>query len=400
MSGTVVVGAQWGDEGKGKIVDVMSAGFYTVVRFGGGANAGHTIQRDDVKVSTHLLPSAVFRPRRSLFLARGMVIDLSVLVEEIGAIKRVGGLENTMIYIDLDAHVVTEAHKYVDRERNKHIGTTGRGIGPAYEDRIGRRGMRIRDLLVTQPPHYREAVEKLRTMDFVRFTDTGEILYDKLADDVPVLFEGAQGVLLDIFHGTYPYVTSSHTVASAAATSCGLPIKLMKRVIGVSKAYTTRVGEGPFPTELQDETGNRLREIGAEFGATTGRPRRCGWLDIPALRYAIRVSGIEYLALTKLDILSGLPAVKVCVAYKLGEATHKVLNTGLPLDKVQPVYETLESWEKFKPTKYFTDLPQAARAYVKHIEELLGVGVAIVSVGADTGATILRNSRELFDHRK
>lgn len=399
MPGIVVVGAQWGDEGKGKIVDVLSAGLYNVVRFGGGANAGHTIQRDDIKVATHLLPSAVFRPRRSLFLARGMVIDLPVLVEEIGAIKQVGGLENSTIYIDLDAHVVTETHKRIDEERNQHLGTTKRGIGPAYEDRVGRRGVRIRDLLVAQPPHYKEVMEKLRAMDFVRFVDTSEILYNKLADDVPVLFEGAQGVLLDIFHGTYPYVTSSHTVASAAATSCGLPMKFMKRVIGVSKAYTTRVGEGPFPTELKDEAGNRLREVGAEFGATTGRPRRCGWLDIPALRYAIRVSGIEYLALTKLDILSGFGDVKICTAYKLGEATHKVLNTGLPLDQVQPVYETLAGWEKFKSTKYFTDLPDAARAYVKHVEELLDVRVAIVSVGADTQATILRNSRELFDHR-
>lgn len=399
MPGIVVVGAQWGDEGKGKIVDVMSAGLYSVVRFGGGANAGHTIKRGDIKVATHLLPSAVFRPRRSLFLAKGMVIDMPVLVDEIVAIKLVGGLENTTIYIDLDAHVVTDTHKHVDRERNKHIGTTGCGIGPAYEDRVGRRGVRIRDLLVAQPPLYKEAVEKLRAMDFVRFTDTSEILYDKLADDVPVLFEGAQGVLLDIFHGTYPYVTSSNTVASAAATSCGLPMRFMKRVIGVSKAYTTRVGEGPFPTELKDETGNRLREVGAEFGATTGRPRRCGWLDIPALRYAIRVSGIEYLALTKLDILSGLGDVKICVAYKLGEATHKVLGPNLALDKIQPVYETFAGWEEFRPTKYFTDLPDAARAYVKHIEELLGVRVAIVSVGADTQATILRNSRELFDHR-
>lgn len=395
MSGTVVVGAQWGDEGKGKIVDVLSAGLYTVVRFGGGANAGHTIQRNDLKVATHLLPSAVFRPRRSLFLARGMVIDLPVLVAEIEAIRSVGGLENSIVYIDLDAHIVLPAHQETDRERNKHIGTTGRGIGPAYEDRIARRGLRIRDLLSAQT----EVVEKLRAMDFVRFVDTSEILYNKLADDTPVLFEGAQGVLLDIFHGTYPYVTSSHTVASAAATSCGLPMKFMKHVIGVSKAYTTRVGEGPFPTELKDETGNRLREIGAEFGATTGRPRRCGWLDIPALRYAIRVSGIEYLALTKLDILSGFGEVKVCIAYRLGEATYKVLNTGLPLDKIQPVYETLAGWEKFRQTKYFTDLPDMARAYVKHIEELLDVRVAIVSVGADTSATILRNSRELFDHR-
>ncbi len=399
MPGTVVVGAQWGDEGKGKIIDVMSAGFYRVVRFGGGDNAGHSIERNGVRVATHLLPSAIFRPRRSLYLARGMVINFEVLVQEIEAIKAVGGLENATIYVDLDAHIVTETHKYVDGERNQHLGTTRRGIGPAYEDRVARRGIRVRDLLTADPKHYEKAMQRLRAMDFVRFVDTSEILYDKLSDDIPVLFEGAQGALLDIFHGIYPYVTSSHTVASAAATSCGLPMRFMKHVLGVSKAYTTRVGAGPFPTELEDETGARLRELGGEYGATTGRARRCGWLDIPALRYAIRVSGIDYLALTKLDILSGFEKVQVCLSYKVGQATHKVLNPGLPFDQIKPVYETLAGWDKFKPTKYFTDLPDEARAYVRHVEELVGVRVAIVSVGADTSATILRNSRELFDHR-
>jgi adenylosuccinate synthase len=386
--GIVVVGAQWGDEGKGKILDVLAANFRLFVRFNGGANVGHTIKHGGITVATHLLPSAILYHRRTLLLGQGMVIDPEALLQEIEAIKKLGGLEDSTIYVDRYAHVILPEHKEADRERNKHLGTTGRGIGPCYEDRVGRRGRRFHDLLNGAHPELKTVLDELGK--HVRFIDTSRHLHEKLTLGYTVLFEGAQGVLLDVDYGTYPYVTSSSTLAQNAALSCGLPMHFFRTIIGVTKAYTTRVGEGPFPTELVDATGEYIRKTGNEFGATTGRPRRCGWLDVAALRYAIRISGITHLALTKLDVLSGMKTVKVCIGYKVGDKIYDEipLREGLT-ETAESVYQDVQGWPSFGGVRYMSDLPDEVRKFVKHIEELVGIPVLIVSTGQDADATIV-----------
>jgi adenylosuccinate synthase len=427
MPVVVVVGAQWGDEGKGKVVDLLTEHAHIVARWGGGANAGHTIVVDGKKYVTHLIPSGVLRPGVACVLGEGMVIDPKTLVEEIHAFRGQGLLASDQdLIVSGRAHLTLPHHRDLDRSREAQpgaIGTTQRGIGPTYESKASRTGLRVEDLL--RPDRFRRNLERniayvaaalakfgaaVPDLDglvkeylgygeeirpFVR--DASRFLYDEIRKGKNVLFEGAHGVLLDLDHGTYPFVTSSSTTAGGACTGCGIGPTLIDTVVGIVKAYTTRVGNGPFPTELLDKSGERLREVGREFGSTTGRPRRCGWLDLPALRLTIRLSGIHSLALTKLDVLDGLDEVKLCVAYRLN---GKLLDE-MPLDPddlmaVEPVYETLPGWPsrgaKSAPATKVEDLPEAARNYLARIAELVGVSASLISWGPSRTETILRSN--------
>ena len=425
MSVVIVVGAQWGDEGKGKVVDIYTESADTIVRYGGGANAGHTLVIKGEKLVTRLVPSGVCHPNKPCVLGDGMVIDPRSLLEEIAQLQAKGLLQNNELVVGQDAHVILPYHKRIEGVREDRtagaIGTTRRGIGPAYEAKVGRRGVRIRDLF--RPNRLRELVaanleemnpvvrhlggevptdreveqwivdaldagEKLKP--FVR--DASRFVVDKIAAGKHVLFEGAQGTLLDIDHGTYPYVTSSSTIAAGACQSTGIGPSKIDRVIGITKAYATRVGAGPFPTELDDSDGRHLREVGAEFGSVTGRPRRTGWLDLPALRYAARVNGLDGLALTKLDVLTGLERIRVCVAYDTPEGRVEDLPIDLldEPDKSKPVFVELEGWkERLESVRVLDDLPRAARAYVRFLEDGAGVPLYLVSVGPRRKETIV-----------
>jgi adenylosuccinate synthase len=425
----VVVGAQWGDEGKGKVVDLLTEHAQVVVRFQGGNNAGHTLVVDGQKTVLHLIPSGILHPGKVCVIGNGVVVDPTVLVGEIDALKKRGFLQDDgALLISLNAHVIFPWHKLLDTLREKArgggaIGTTGRGIGPCYEDKVARRGIRVRDLFSTERLNRKVseriagALEELRelaqqakvpppqleTQQIVaEYAGLGQrlrayagdcslFLTEQMKAGSRVLFEGAQGTLLDVDHGTYPFVTSSNCAAGNAAVGAGIGPTAIDQVLGISKAYTTRVGGGPFPTELTDELGARLRKVGDEFGATTGRPRRCGWLDGVVLRYAVRVNGLSGIALTKLDVLSGLETLQICNGYEL-DGAHVTELPGDPedLERVKPVYETLPGWEEsLAGLRTFDALPANARAYVRRVEEISGVPVICVSVGADRGETIL-----------
>ncbi len=429
MPNVVVVGAQWGDEGKGKIVDLLTEHAQVVVRFQGGNNAGHTLVVGGQKTVLHLIPSGVLHAGKSCVIGNGCVIDPTVLMKEIDALRARGYLQDSaQLMISEHAHVILPWHKHLDALREKArgggaIGTTGRGIGPAYEDKVARRGIRVRDLLdgdrlrrrvkdrlvdaldeISRLARLAKADEPL--MDVEAIVSEYLVLGNRLREFVGeaslflsehvrkgtrILFEGAQGTLLDVDHGTYPYVTSSNTVAGNAAVGSGLGPTAIDKVLGITKAYTTRVGGGPFPTELSDATGDRLRKVGDEYGATTGRPRRCGWLDTVVLRYSARVNGMWGLALTKMDILSGLDTLKVCTAYELdGQRVTELPGDIEEFSRVQPIYEELQGWEQtLAGARTFDDLPPAAQRYVRRIEEIVGVPVVCVSVGAERGETIL-----------
>ncbi len=425
MANVVVVGAQWGDEGKGKVVDLYSEFADVVVRYGGGANAGHTLVVDGQKLVTHLVPSGVLRGRgKKCVLGDGMVIDPKTLLSEIAALKDKGLLaDDRDLLVGDRAHVILPWHRELDalRERGKTaIGTTRRGIGPAYEAKMARRGVRVADL--TRPERLAELVG--RNLDelaplimhlggtvpseadangvvaeylgygeaLARYRgDASRAIYDEMKRGRHVLFEGAQGTLLDVDHGTYPFVTSSSTLAGGACTGAGIGPTSIDAVIGIAKAYSTRVGGGPFPTELTDETGDRLRETGAEFGATTGRPRRCGWLDVAALRLAARLNGLSGLAITKLDVLRGLKRIKVCVAYQLDGATRDELPLDLEdIGRATPVYEECDGWDgDAREVRDFDDLPTAAKRYVRRVEDLVGIPASLISVGPGRAETIV-----------
>jgi adenylosuccinate synthase len=427
MSNVVIVGAQWGDEGKGKIVDLFTSWADVVVRFQGGANAGHTLVVGGTKTVLHLVPSGVLHPGKRCFIGNGVVVDPEALWQEIDVLKSRGLLvEPQQLVVSENAHVIFPYHKRIDVGREQKsgrlkIGTTGRGIGPCYEDKVARRGIRMRDLL--KPEVLRERLKerigeanaqiaalggepvKLETM-LAEASRLGEKLAEyvgdaseKLAHEVErgkaVLFEGAQGTLLDVDHGTYPYVTSSNTVAGNAPVGAGLGPTCIDSVIGITKAYTTRVGNGPLPTELDDASGERLRTVGAEFGATTGRPRRCGWMDALVLRYAARVNGLSGLALTKLDVLTGFEKVQVAVAYKLpsGKTLQEFPSDPELLASAQPVYEELPGWkEPIGDVRQYEELPANARRYVERVEQLVGVEAIAVSVGAERAQTIVRKN--------
>ncbi|NOJ78194.1 adenylosuccinate synthase [Myxococcus xanthus] len=429
MPNVVVIGAQWGDEGKGKVVDLLTEHAQVVVRFQGGNNAGHTLVVGGQKTVLHLIPSGILHPGKTCVIGNGVVVDPAVLVGEIDALKVRGFLkDDAQLLISDNAHVIFPWHKLLDSFREKArggsaIGTTGRGIGPAYEDKVARRGIRVRDLLNADRLRTRiearlpAALEELKdlcakTGDTVpqlevpqvlaEFTGLGERLKPFVHDaslylsgqvrrGARILFEGAQGTLLDVDHGTYPFVTSSNCVAGNAAVGSGLGPTAIDKVMGISKAYTTRVGGGPFPTELHDAIGDQLRKMGDEFGTTTGRPRRCGWLDGVVLRYASRVNGLWGMALTKLDVLSGLKTLQICTAYELdGQKVTELPGDYEDLARVKPIYETLQGWdEQIAGVRTFDELPENAKRYVRRVEEVSGVPVVCVSVGADRGETVL-----------
>jgi adenylosuccinate synthase len=423
MPATVVIGTQWGDEGKGKLVDLLAADADVVVRFHGGNNAGHTLVVDGRKTILNLVPAGVLHPGRLCMMGPGLVIDPAVLVAEIDALRARGYLaEDRWLRISEQAHLIMPYHRAIDHARERlrgtgSIGTTGRGIGPAYEDKMARTGIRVGELF--DEAGFREALERnLREKNaylqallgeqplefdpihdgYVRYrerlrpyvTDTGMELRRAVAAGKRILLEGAQGVMLDVDHGTYPFVTSSNAVAGAAAAGAGLPPRAIDRVIGITKAYTTRVGGGPFPTELTDALGERLRADGDEYGATTGRPRRCGWFDAAVVRRAVELSGVDVIALTKLDVLTGIDPLRVSVGYELDGARLEgpPATTGA-WQRLRPVYEELPGWtEPIGGARTIAALPANARRYVDRLAALVGAPIVLVSVGPDREQTI------------
>jgi len=420
MASVVVVGAQWGDEGKGKIVDLLTRYADLVVRFQGGNNAGHTIILKGEKFVFHLIPSGILYKSKKCMIGNGVVLDPAVLIDEIDMIKKRGYLKNdSQLMISEETHLILPYHRRIDTAREKifKIGTTGRGIGPAYEDKVARCGIRVADLMdervfreklesnLIQKNVYLTQVLKEDGFDFagifdeyLRYksrleryvTNTSFALYQAIEKGKNVLFEGAQGALLDLDHGTYPYVTSSNTLAGNACAGSGIGPTMIHAVIGVAKAYTTRVGEGPFPTELEDEWGEKIREKGGEYGATTGRPRRCGWFDAVVVNHAIRVNGIRKIVMTKLDVLNDFDTIKVCVGYRAeGKVFHHVPPNLEKLKHSEPVYEELKGWKtEIKGSRNFKDLPPNARRYIRRIEELIHTRIPMISVGGERGETV------------
>jgi len=423
MANLIVVGAQWGDEGKGKIVDILSERFDVVARYQGGNNAGHTVVVGEDKVVLHLVPSGILRKGKICVLGNGVVIDLGELIHEMDQLERLHVRFEDHFFISRRAHLVLPYHKILDvagEERAaKKIGTTGRGIGPSYVDKMARVGIRIGDL--HQPGLFKERLqqnlrdkraqfpenqalanldadqifaEHLRYYERIRdfLVDTAQILDRLIREGKRVLFEGAQGTLLDVDLGTYPYVTSSSATAGGACTGTGVSPKRIDGVLGVCKAYTTRVGEGPFPTELTDATGAHLRTRGLEFGATTGRPRRTGWFDAVGVRYAARVNGLDAAALMKLDVLDDLDPILVCTGYRhRGQVLSEFPNETDILSECQPVYEALPGWRQSTVgTLDEAKLPAACRDYIQYLESLVGVPFALVSTGPRRDQTIIR----------
>jgi adenylosuccinate synthase len=418
----VVIGTQWGDEGKGKIVDLLAEEVQGVVRFQGGHNAGHTLVIGDKKTVLHLIPSGILRREVDCFIGNGVVLSPQALLAEMDELEQAGVRDVVARVIVSEAcPLILPYHVALDRAREavKKIGTTGRGIGPAYEDKVARRAVRLQDLL--NPERFAKKLEEVldfhnfvlekyyqaEKVDFRKTLDETLALAPRLAPlvaDVPralyhankagknLLFEGAQAALLDIDHGTYPFVTSSNCVAGAASAGAGIGPMHLHYVLGITKAYATRVGEGPFPTELSDDVGERLRQRGREFGATTGRPRRTGWFDAAALKRSIQLNGASGLCITKLDVLDGVEVVKICVGYELEETFSEILPVGAEeLERCQPVYEELPGWmESTVGIRSYESLPKGARAYLKRIEELAGVPVDLISTGPEREETIVR----------
>ncbi|ASD64149.1 adenylosuccinate synthase [Bdellovibrio bacteriovorus] len=424
MSGVVVVGAQWGDEGKGKLIDVFAEKADMVVRYQGGANAGHTLVVNGQKTVLHLVPSGILRPETTCVIASGVVIDVFSIRDEIKKLKDTGFLQNPkQLLISDTATLILPYHKALDAAREAalsdgKIGTTGKGIGPAYEDRASRRAILFGDLFdkdnlkkklelaLTEKNFMLENYYKGSTFkadDLIkdllavaeelapyRTKDTSLFISKSLKSGKRVLFEGAQGTMLDILHGTYPFVTSSSTLASNACASAGIGPASVQKVIGVFKAYTTRVGSGPFPTELNDEIGKKIQADGHEFGSTTGRSRRCGWLDLVALKYAIRVNGITNLAMMKLDVLTGHDRIGVCTAYKLnGEIITDLPTSPYELEKVEPVIEWIPGWtQDLTKVKTLSDLPRPTTNYIDYLGSQLGTPIDVISVGPGREQTL------------
>lgn len=423
MANVIVVGAQWGDEGKGKVVDIYTEYANDVVRYQGGNNAGHTLVVGNEKTVLHLIPSGILHEGKRCIIGNGVVLDPKVFLEEIDRLKKKGYLKNdSQLVVDANVHIIMPYHKAIDiaRESNsgaRKIGTTGRGIGPTYEDKIGRRGIRFIDLLHPEIfarkvrellPEKNLILEKLlggQPLDeeaiINEYTAYGQmlgkylgnaskLLNQSITEGKNILFEGAQGSLLDVDHGTYPYVTSSSTIAGGACTGTGVGPRFIDAVIGISKAYVTRVGEGPFPTELNDEMGERLRQIGQEFGATTGRPRRTGWFDAVALREAVRTNGMTGLAITKMDVLNELETIKICTAYSYrGQLLEDFPQDLEVLKECKPVYEEIEGWNaSLAEAGSFETLPQKAQDYLKKLEQVTGCPVVLVSVGPRRDQTL------------
>jgi len=420
MSVTILVGSQWGDEGKGKIVDILSDRYDIVARYQGGANAGHTIVIGDTEYILHLIPSGILREGRECVIGNGVVIDPNALLDEIKFLEKHGINIKGRLFISQNAHLIMPYHKILDSIResgDNKIGTTGRGIGPCYIDKYDRKGIRIVDLL-----NRKVLEEKIRTnleeknniikklydkeeldvdaivKEYLAFdeaidqyiTDVPSYLDAAIKDGKSILMEGAQGALLDVDHGTYPYVTSSHPTSGGACTGVGIPPTQVTSVFGIVKAYTTRVGLGPFPTEMLGEEGEQLRQWGHEFGATTGRPRRCGWFDAFLVNYSRMINGISKVAITKLDVLSNLDEIKVCVGYELNGKKLNSFPTSVDiLDEVTPIYETLPGWKTdITEIKNYNDLPAETKDYLGFISEKSGFEIGIISVGPKRSQTI------------
>ena len=415
MPVSVVIGTQWGDEGKGKVVDLIASDVDIVARYQGGANAGHTICWGDKTFVLHLVPSGIFHENVTCVIGNGVVIDPVAVMEEIRMIRDLGYDVDGRLLISHNAHLIMPYHKRIEEARERArdggaIGTTGRGIGPAYVDKVARTGIRVVDLLDRDVLRIKlkQAIEEKNAIltaiydadelnveqiieEYVEFdklidpyvTDTSQYLCNALAEGKRVLAEGAQGSLLDVDFGTYPFVTSSHPTVGGCCTGLGVPPMAINRVIGIVKAYCTRVGNGPFPTELEDEVGGRLRETGDEYGATTGRPRRCGWLDLVALRYTAMINGLTELAITKLDVLTGFEDLKICTSYRYdGKESARFPSEVQTLEKVHPIYESFEGWsEDLTTADRFDDLPHAARQYLTFISDYLRVPISMVSTG-------------------
>ena len=422
MSKTVLIGSQWGDEGKGKIIDVLTANADWVVRYQGGNNAGHTVEIGDQKYVLHLTPSGILRESCKCVIGNGLVVDLIGLMGELTELEERGIKLKDRLFISDRAHMVLQYHKELDGakegnlEEGKKIGTTKRGIGPAYSDKAERTGLRLGDIL---EPDFAELVRERATTknailesmgatpldidelianiqvaaDYLRpfICDTIPLLHAAVQNDDEILFEGAQGVMLDVDFGTYPFVTSSSTGAGGAPAGSGVPPNAIDRVVGIVKAYTTRVGEGPFPTELHDEMGAHIAKVGNEFGATTGRPRRCGWFDAVVARYAVMTGGINEWALMKLDVLDAVETIQVCVGYEVdGERIDTVPASIRKLERCKPIYESFKGWNT--PTTECTtwdELPEQAQKYIQYVEEITGAKVAILSVGPKRSSTLL-----------
>ena len=439
MANIVVVGAQWGDEGKGKIVDLLTESADVVARYQGGHNAGHTVKIKDKEFILHLIPSGILHKGKTCIIGNGVVVDPKALIEEIEGLKKRNINVGKNLFISGRAHVIMPYHNVLDgahenSKGKKKIGTTGRGIGPAYADKMSRIGIRMADLL--DPEGFKKKLKanladvnfllanKYKTRkisvkkvydEYIKYaeylkpfiTDTVVLVNDLMEKGKNVLIEGAQGTLLDIDHGTYPYVTSSNACSGGVCTGLGVGPKSIDGVVGIVKAYTTRVGSGPFPTELKDKLGKQLRLVGGEYGATTGRARRCGWLDLVSLRHTMRINGFTGLALTKLDVLDGLDNIKVCVAYKYQDPTNSCSCskkgkacrfTDFPqqvgvVEKCEPIYEELEGWSgSTKGAENYKDLPKQAKAYIKYISDKLGVKVDLISTGQKRNEVIFVNN--------
>jgi adenylosuccinate synthase len=423
MRNVVAVGVQWGDEGKGKIVDILSASADIIVRFQGGANAGHTIVAEGRKVILHLIPSGILHENTRCIIANGVVLDPEVLEQEIKELKNLGFLkDDKKLMVSALTHLIMPYHKKLDSLREgvaqKKIGTTGRGIGPAYEDRAARTGIRVIDLLdrktfsekvkenlkvknfligrlyKDRPMKQREIVAAYapyRTLLKKHVADVPSFLAKCIKERKKILFEGAQGTYLDVDHGTYPYVTSSNTLSGNACCGSGVSPRAIEHVLGICKAYTTRVGEGPFPTELSGERGEIMRERGGEYGATTGRPRRCGWFDVPLVKRAVMLNGIDSLALMKLDVLDDFETIPICVKYRIGNKVSSEVPVSLAaFTAAEPVYEEMPGWKmSTKGAREIHQLPPQAIAYVRRLEELVGARIAIISTGPERDSTIV-----------
>jgi len=424
MPAVVVVGAQWGDEGKGKVVDLLAQHADIIARYQGGNNAGHTLVVDGRKTVLHLVPSGVLHPGKICVIGNGVVIDPAVLLTEIDELRLRGCLgSDDLLKISDRAHLIMPYHRSIDQARERlrgegRIGTTGRGIGPTYEDKMARIGIRVADFFdddtftdalrrtIEEKNAYLSGMLKEQTLDFEAIhreyqafrrrlapyvCDTAVYLHAALHASKRVLLEGGQGTMLDVDHGTYPYVTSSNTVAGAACTGTGIAPNQITSVVGIVKAYTTRVGSGPFPTELHDDLGKKLRQDGDEFGATTGRPRRCGWFDAVVVRHAVRLNGMSGLALTKIDVLTGFDTIRVCTGYEFnGQRLDDFPASSAVLRASRPIYEEWPGWkEPLNQARSLSDLPANARAYIRRLEEITGAPMIMISVGAGRDETIL-----------
>ncbi len=423
MPATIIIGTQWGDEGKGKVTDWLANDMDMIVRYQGGHNAGHTVIAEGHELKLHLLPSGILRPHITSVIASGLVIDPKALIAELDQIKEIG-ISDPNLIISSNAHLIMPYHRLLDQAAEfklgkSKIGTTGLGIGPCYTDKASRVGLRVQDLLDMKI--FREKLEvaldfknqvltKIYGMEPVEIDavmdeysvyadrlkgmigDTSRVINEALDAGKNVLLEGAQGTMLDIDHGTYPFVTSSSPIAGGACIGTGISPIRVKRIIGIVKAYTTRVGSGPFPTEQENDTGEAMRSVGGEFGTTTGRPRRCGWLDGVILKYAVRLNGLTEIALTKLDVLSPFETIKIAVGYKHDGVVYEHMpNHQTVFHKCTPIYEEMEGWQAdISGVTSFEKLPKQARAYVERIQEIAGVPIAMISVGPNRTQTMLR----------